>query len=122
MSESTEPLGQSGSTFDELASDYANNVGFEFTVWDLKILFGEYSDRIKGTDWHTSVTIPWAQAKLMLYYLKLNIDFYEAQEGKIRVPGSMLPPEPPAPSANPDDQKLHEIIQAARNSFLDSLK
>jgi len=50
---------------DEMNTEYANNVFFEPTVWDLKLIFGEWSSRANLVDWHTSVTVPWAQAKLM---------------------------------------------------------
>jgi len=50
---------------DELVADYANNTAFEQTIWDLKMIFGEYSQRAGGVDWHTSITVPWAQAKLL---------------------------------------------------------
>ncbi|MGH2376131.1 MAG: hypothetical protein ACRDIC_22030 [bacterium] len=42
---------------EDLTTDYANNTAFEPTVWDLKLIFGEFSDRAKTIDWHTSITI-----------------------------------------------------------------
>jgi hypothetical protein len=117
--EEERPKPESGST-DDINVEYANNAAFDFTVWDLKLIFGEYSDRAKGIEWHTSITVPWALAKLMLYFLRLNVEAYEAQVGKIIVPPSMIPAEPVAPS-NPDDQAaktLFEIIQRNRAKFL----
>lgn len=76
--------------FDDLTTDYANNVAFESTIWDLKLIFGEYSDHDKSVEWHTSITIPWAQAKLMQYYLQINVEYFESQHGKIEVP---MPPQ-----------------------------
>jgi hypothetical protein len=109
--------------FDELTTDYANNVAFESTVWDLKLIFGEYSDRDKSVEWHTSLTIPWAQAKLMQYYLQINIEIHERQHGQISVPNSMLPPEP-SPPPNPNDpnmKAIYEAVREQRERFMQSL-
>jgi len=65
----------------DLNVEYANNTFFEPTVWDLKIIFGEFSGRSASVDWHTSITVPWAQAKLMAYYLLLNVALHELSEG-----------------------------------------
>src|SRR5712692_323576 len=91
---------------EELAAEYANNVFFAPTVWDLKIIFGELSGTKQRIDWHTSVTCPWAIAKLIEYYLALQIAGHEQENGPIRVPRVMWPPDPPTPSeseqGNPD--------------------
>jgi hypothetical protein len=107
--------------FDDLANDYANNVAYESTIWDLKLIFGEYSDHDKSVEWHTSITIPWAQAKLMHYYLAINIESFESQHGKIHVP--LLPPEPEAPPpGDPQAKAFYELVQRHREKFLESLK
>src|SRR6266851_907863 len=80
---------------EEMTTDYANNVMFEPSIWDLKLIFGEFSQRTGSVDWHTSITLPWAQVKLMIYYLQANVAAYEINEGKIRVPNPALPPEWP---------------------------
>jgi len=109
--------------FEDLATDYANNVAFENTIWDLKLIFGEYSDNDKAVEWHTSVTIPWAQAKLMQYYLAVNVDAHELEHGKIRIPNIMIPPEPPAEGQtdNPATEALHDIIRRHRAKFIQDL-
>lgn len=111
---------------DDLSVEYANNVFFEPTVWDLKLIFGEFSTRQGSVDWHTSITVPWEQAKLMMYYLMLNVAARELQTGaKITIPPSMLPPEPDAPSG-PDDtavnRAFYEIVKDHRQRFLAGLK
>ena len=109
---------------DDIAVEYANNAAFDATVWDLKLIFGEYSERAKGIEWHTSVTIPWALAKLMIYYLQVNVAAHEASIGKVNFPLSMLPPPAPEPS-DADDKRAHavfEIIQTHRAKFIESLK
>lgn len=108
---------------EELNSDYANNAVFEPTVWDLKIIFGEFSGRANAVDWHTSITFPWAQAKLMAYYLGINIAAHELRQGPIKIPQSMLPSEPPPPPEternNPISQALYELVKEHRLKFLE---
>ena len=65
-------------TADDITSDYANNVFFVGSIWDLKILFGELTAVEQQVDWHTAMTLPWAQAKLMSYYLQINIALHES--------------------------------------------
>ena len=112
------------SASDEINAEYANNVFFDATVWDLKLIFGEWSSRVNVVDWHTSVTIPWAQAKLMQYYLALNVEAHERLQGKIQLPVSVLPPEAPPP--DPDDttggaKDFYDMVVRHRQKFLDSL-
>ena len=107
---------------DDLTTDYANNVAFETSVWDLKLIFGEYSDQDKSVEWHTSITIPWAQAKLMQYYLQINLEFNEQQQGKIKIPSVAIPPAPSPP--DPDDpaaKALYELVQRNREKFMENL-
>lgn len=107
---------------DEITSDYANNVYYLGTIWDLKLLFGELSS-IKGDiDWHTSITLPWAAAKLMSYYLTINVAAHEAQSGPIKVPKAMLPPPPPPireeDKNNESVKALIEFINETRKKFI----
>src|SRR6266567_8546255 len=79
---------------DDVVPVYANNVRFEMTAWDLRLLFGQLMPISEGkgqVDWHTDVTVPWAQAKLMHLYLGINLTLYERENGKITVPPSVLP-------------------------------
>ena len=111
---------------EELTSEYANNVYFLGNIWDLKLLFGELTATSQKIDWHTSITLPWAQAKLMEYYLKLNIAAYEASNGRIKVPESMLPPAPPPIAEedknSPGAKKMVDFIIEERRKFLESMK
>src|ERR1035437_3190306 len=79
---------------------YANNVRFGMTAWDLRVLFGQLMPISEGkgqVDWHTDVTIPWAQAKLMHLYLGINLTLYERENGKITIPPAVLPAPMSAP-------------------------
>jgi hypothetical protein len=110
---------------DDLAVEYANNVIFEPTIWDLKLIFGEFSGRTGFVDWHTSITIPWAQAKLMAYYLTVNIEAHELKNGKIPFPVGMIPTEPqplPESETKPVARTLFEMLTRNRKKFLDSLE
>lgn len=110
---------------DDLNTEYANNVFFEPTVWDLKLIFGEWSSRANRVDWHTSITLPWAQAKLILYYLAINVEAHERTQGKIPFPSAIIPPEPPPP--DPADttgaaKDFYDMVTRHRQKFIDSLR
>jgi len=112
---------------EEMTVDYANNVRFEPSVWDLKLTFGELSAGTNTVEWHTSITIPWMQAKLMIYYLQANVSAYEMNSGKIHIPDGVIPPEwppivPPEQSNEPKAQETLEMLTKLRKQFLDSLK
>jgi len=105
---------------EEITSDYANNVYFVGTVWDLKLLFGELASVGQNIDWHTSITMPWATAKLMAYYLQVNIAQHELSQGKIKIPAAMIPDIPPD-VGNEDaetSRALAEIITTQRRLLL----
>ncbi len=106
----------------DLEEDYANNTYIETSVWDLKIIFGQINQFGKPTievDWHTAITMPWAQAKLLNYFLGLHIASYELQNGKIKIPPAVTPPEAIEPQG--DDllpKALHELIKKRRDELL----
>ena len=72
---------------------YANNSQFELSAWDLKIAFAQLdqSEGQPSADWRAVVTIPWAQAKVLAYYLQMNIAIFEHEYGPIAVPASVIP-------------------------------
>lgn len=109
---------------EEIVPVYANNVRFEMTAWDLRLLFGQLlpASENKGlVDWHTDVTIPWAQAKLMHLYLGINITLYERENGKISVPQGVLPPAAttPPPGVDPTDPEAMKTFEQIRNMIED---
>ncbi len=107
---------------------YSNNVRFHSTVHDLTLVFGQ-SDTTGESEivrQHTAITMPWAVAKLALYYLQLNIVIQEGYNGKIPVPKPQIPsplPEPTQetiandPSAYPSFEAGVRVWEA----FMDSL-
>src|ERR1017187_1064478 len=75
---------------------YANNVQFQPWDSDLRMTFGELDLR-KGkvvTEQHTAISISWLQAKIMLYFLGLQVAVQEIANGKIKIPDRLFPPEP----------------------------
>jgi hypothetical protein len=98
---------------DEFESLYANNVRFESSLWDLKLIFGQL-DQSTGSEvveLHTAITLPWAAAKIGLYYLRLHVALYEMENGKIWINPRIYPSEPPP---LPLEAEGNELIRKAR--------
>jgi hypothetical protein len=67
---------------------------------------------------HTAISVPWLQAKLMSYYLTLQVGAYELSHGEIAVPESLIPSEfPPDPSADEKAQQMYSYIEKTRKEF-----
>jgi hypothetical protein len=109
---------------EDFESLYANQVNFESSVWDLKLIFG-LLDQHKAAPFveqHTAISIPWVQAKLGAYYLQIALAVYEAENGKIKIPVSVLPPLPPMPAdATPRTQALYELIQNLHHKLVEDI-
>jgi hypothetical protein len=109
----------------DFVSRYANHVRFESTVFDLKVVFGQTdlsNPPHEVVFQHTAMTIPWADAKLILYYLTVQLIFQEADNGTVVVPPNQapapLPPLPPHLKNNEAAQRAHETAAKYRESFL----
>jgi hypothetical protein len=119
-----EALANSGE-LDDVVPVYSNNVRFEMTAWDLRLMFGQLMPMSEGrglVDWHTDVTIPWAQAKLMHLYLAVNLTIYERENGKITVPTAVLPvpittPPEGVDSSNPEAIETFNLVQGMIREF-----
>jgi len=113
---------------DDIIPVYANNVRFEMTAWDLRILFGQLMPISEGkgmVDWHTDVTIPWSQAKLMHLYLGINLALYERENGKITIPSAVLPapittPPEGVDTSNPEAIETFKVVQGMIKAFRDA--
>jgi hypothetical protein len=88
---------------DDFTTLYANNIQAEMSVWDLKVTFGilDQSVRPNKVVQHTAINLPWAQVKLITYYLQVAILLHEVQNAKIHLPQSLIPPDP-STVENPD--------------------
>jgi hypothetical protein len=111
---------------EEITSDYANNTTLEPTIWDLKLIFGEFSQRSQSVEWHTSITVPWAQAKLLSHYLQVNLAVWEINHGKINIPEPMIPQPPPVltpeQEKDPRAKAIFETIKKHNQEFIENLK
>jgi hypothetical protein len=102
----------------DFSSIYANNVFFEASAWDLKIIFGEL-DQSSGTasiQQRAAVTVPWPQAKLMSFWLRVQVELAEATvKAKIPIRPDLLQ------QSDSSAIEFHEIYQRIRADFLASL-
>jgi hypothetical protein len=105
--------------------EYANNIRFEPTVYDLKMVFGE-TDLSTGTETveqHMAVTLPWPFVKVLSYFLQIQLMVQERQNGPVGVPQTQIPPiqEPPPELANdPKVQGIAKDLKKFREDFLAS--
>ena len=109
----------------DFASVYANNVSFEPSIWDLKLVFGELDQSSGVIAQHTSMTIPWSMAKLLMYHLRLNLLSHEIVYGKIAIAQDVIPTEiQPPPEQFKDNllfQKVFEVAKKEREEFLKTI-
>jgi hypothetical protein len=71
---------------DDFQRSYANNVQLLSSNWDLEFIFGEL-DQSQGPNFvsqHTSISIPWPQAKVLLYFLSMHVSGHEAEFGRTK--------------------------------------
>jgi len=107
-------------------SVYSNNIQFESFPADLNIIFGEQSV-VEGkpiVEQHTAVRVTWTQAKLLAYFMNVQVAAYEREHGKISIPKALLPTiakMPEALAANPDAQAILELVNKMREEFIASL-
>ena len=110
---------------DGFISIYTNNIQVHQSFFDVKLICGDFEQLgpsqgvIKQ---HSSVIMSWLQAKLLLYYLRVNMTAFESQYGKIDVPNELLPvPIVPLPKNQENDPKARAIWQqlhALREEFV----
>ena len=112
---------------DDFYQTYANNIQLEISAWDLKIIFGtlEQHEGKVTIEQHTAVTIPWMQAKLLIYFLQINLAAYEAEAGKVKILPRLLPMAPPPLSqemqSNLPAKELSDAIQRLYEQFNSTL-
>lgn len=104
---------------------YANNIQLYPSDFDLRMVFGELDVPTMTIQQHTAMTVSWLQAKLMHYFLSVQLGAHELTYGKIPVPQGSLPPEPQPPTGeladDPGNFKLYEYIKKMREQFIESL-
>jgi hypothetical protein len=110
---------------EDFAEVYANNVNFEPSVFDLKILFGQLNQAFDPNiiEQHTAVTMVWTEVKLMLHFLTIQLAAFEEVHGKILLPPSVLPPAPQEPDeelakAEPRSVLIYQLIKRIHDEFV----
>ena len=105
-------------------NEYANNVFMESTAWDLKFTFGQV-DQSAGPNvvvQHTGITLPWPQAKVLLYFLQANIAIQELNNGHIAVPQNVIPdiplPDKEMTKQFPNSLDIHAALSRLRDDFI----
>ncbi len=103
---------------------YANNVQFYPTEFDLRMIFGEYDVANLSVQQHTAMTVSWVQAKIILYFLTLQLGIYEMSHEQIKIPPGIFPPEPEPPSGDlandPAAREVYEYIKRIREQLVAS--
>jgi hypothetical protein len=104
---------------------YANNVQYESSEWDLKMIFGQLdqSGGQRTVEQHTAMTMSWQQAKICAYYLRVNILLAEMLYGKISLPLSIWPVEPTPPTEKeqieaPLAQAAYELLKQVYDEWV----
>ena len=107
-------------------SAYSNNAQFESNPWDLRIIFGEQVQR-EGKiviEQHTAIRLSWVQAKLVAHFIRLHVALNEFENGKIKVPNSIIPPVATLPeefATNPQAVQAIQLTNKLRDEFVASL-
>jgi hypothetical protein len=101
---------------------YANNVRFEISAWDLKMIFGQL-DQSKSpqvVEQHTAITMPWSTALITAYLLVVNLIIHQTSEGHaIHIPERVIPAKPDlsAPEMTDADKTTAEYIVWVHEQF-----
>jgi hypothetical protein len=102
---------------EDFASLYANNITYEASVWDLKLIFGQLDQKLiqgqgqTAVDYHTAITLPWSTVKSMVYYLRVNLAGHEAEAGPVKLPERVLPTRPSEHGNNPAEEVGMEAMR-----------
>ena len=103
---------------------YSNNINFQQSEWDLKLIFGQldWEEDHYVVEQHTAITVAWLQAKLMIYYLSVQMGVYEKFHGKIPIPPAAMPPQPPPPTEeqakDPAVAPMYDYMQKRWEEFM----
>ncbi len=113
---------------DNVVTSYANNAYYESSAWDLKIVFGQLDQPVGSPAvirQNIAITIPWAQAKLLAYFVRLHVEANEIQNGKVAIRSDLLPPAPPPltkeQEKDPAARKLFELATKLREELIASV-
>jgi hypothetical protein len=110
----------------DFVSRYANNIRVEPYATDLKVLFGQSTQEPgkEVIEQHTAITLSWAQVKLAIYYLQVQLVVYEMQTGRPVMIHPVLMPAPfpekvPDEAANdPHAEETMKRLRELREQFI----
>jgi hypothetical protein len=91
---------------EDFESLYANNVRFEISAWDLKLIFGVLDQRdptAEKVEQHTAVSLAWPTVKIAAYHLLVSLVIHQANSGVVQLRPDVIPPRPD--SSNPELQQ-----------------
>jgi hypothetical protein len=107
-------------TTEGFVEQYVDNSQLLSSNWSLEIVFG-HLDQKQGPDvvvQTQSITMPWAAAKALSYFLQLHVMGHESDFGRIIIPAGIIPE---FPTHKPKELSIlkDEAFQAARKYYLD---
>lgn len=112
---------------EDYASSYANSVYLEPSTWDLKMIFGQLDQSVDPNvvEQHSAITIPWAQAKILSHFLRVQLAAFEVVHGKIALHREILPPEPAAPTKEvleqePKGREIFDMLKRLHKELIES--
>jgi hypothetical protein len=113
---------------DEVYEAYANNVYYESSAWDLKLIFGQLDQtggKVKIVQ-HSAITVPWPLVKIMIYWLRGQVEAHEKMNGKIEIPPALIPQALPPiteeiKKSDPNAEAVYAIFNRLRDEFVANL-
>jgi hypothetical protein len=108
---------------DNFDSRYANNILFESSLWDLKLIFGQNDGSLgpNSVVQFGAITLPWAQVKLLSYFCRVHLAIHEVTHGRIPLDSGLVLPVPeevPAFMNTPTGKQAHEALKAIYQDFV----
>lgn len=96
----------------DFRSVYANNVQVETSSLDIRLVFGQFDQQLgpSGILQKASVTVSWQEAKALANLILSNLAFYEAMNGRVRMPRGMTPTPPTFDEPNEILQQVQRQI------------
>jgi hypothetical protein len=106
---------------DDFLTIYSNNVQFENSAWDMKLIFGQLDQSHDPAivEQNIAVTMAWAQAKIAAYYMFINLAIHQGQNGPIQVPSAVIParPDPEDPSLDVPGRRTVRYLAWLHDQF-----
>lgn len=109
---------------EDFAERYANNVLLESSLWDLRLIFGKLDQQVPGNVvvQSSAITLPWAQVKVLHYFLGIHLSSQEIHNGRVQIPSGIIPPIPdkmiPDLESDAKGQETHDAFKAAYDDFI----